>query len=261
MHVIFTGRVGFKNKDGALQFPVFHSKHPCLLLESSSSSSSSAGSGNATAIIHPSAYSVPKASPVVANDVIHKGKLFMVISLGTPAVFNLVTIDTGSTLSWVQCRSCQIQCHTPPPEVGPIFDDGNSSTYQRVSCSSQDCAAVHERLGVLSGCVEQTDTCLYSLRYGSGPLAQYSVGVGTERCPGLEFDVAGELTDGELNEHKHNAIKWNERIFGAALNCHSFSGLEARVQRHADITVLTPAFVETCTACRNVRPGAYEPNY
>ena len=87
------------------------------------------------------------------------------------------------------------------------------------------------------------------------------MGVGTERCPGLEFDVAGELTDGELDEHKHNAIKWNERIFGAALNCHSFSGLEARVQRHADITVRTPAFAETCTACRNVRPGAYEPNY
>ena len=60
---------------------------------------------------------------------------------------------------------------------------------------------------------------------------------------------------------QHNAIKWNERIFGAALNCRSFSGLEARVQRHADITVRTPAFAETCTACRNVRPGAYEPNY
>lgn len=113
---------------------------------------------------------------MVANDVIHKGKFFMVISLGTPAVFNLVAIDTGSTLSWVQCRSCQIQCHTHLPEVGPIFDHRNSSTYQRVACSSKDCAAVHDRLGVLSGCVEETDTCLYSLRYGSGPLAQYSVG-------------------------------------------------------------------------------------
>ena len=92
-------------------------------------------------------------------------------------------------------------------------------------------------------------------------LVQYSVGVGTEQSPGLEFDVAGELTDGELDEHKHNAIKWNERIFGAALNCRSISGLEARVQRHADITVRTPAFAETCTACCNVRPGVYEPNY
>jgi hypothetical protein len=131
---------------------------------------------------------------VVANDVIHEGKLFMVISLGTPAVFNLVTIDTGSTLSWVQCRSCQIQCHTPPPEVGPIFDDGNSSTYQRVACSSQDCAAVHERLGVLSGCIEETDTCLYSLRYGSGPLAQYSVGrLGRDRLRLALTDDGGSV--------------------------------------------------------------------
>ncbi|RLN42454.1 hypothetical protein C2845_PM01G43080 [Panicum miliaceum] len=166
------GSMGSKNKDGTLQFPVFHRKHPCL--ESPSSSSSSRSS-----IIHPAddAYLLPEASPVVANDVVHKGKFFMVISLGTPAVFNLVTIDTGSTLSWMQCRTCQIRCHTHLPEVGPIFDPLNSTTYQHVACSSQDSAAVNERLGVLSGCVEEKDTCLYSLRYGSaGPLAQYSVG-------------------------------------------------------------------------------------
>ncbi|CAN6170537.1 unnamed protein product [Urochloa humidicola] len=159
--------MGSKNKDGALQFPVFHRKHPCL---------ESSFSGKNNSVHQAAAYLLPEPSPVIANDVIHKGKFFMVISLGTPAVFNLVTIDTGSTLSWVQCRSCQIQCHTHLPEVGPIFDHRNSTTYQRVACSSPDCAAVHDRLGVVSGCVEETDTCLYSLRYGSGPLAQYSVG-------------------------------------------------------------------------------------
>ncbi|KAL6643918.1 hypothetical protein ACP70R_018684 [Stipagrostis hirtigluma subsp. patula] len=160
--------VGSRNKDGALQFPVFHRKHPCLASNSSSPSNSTG--------VHPAAYLLPEASPVVANDNIHKGKFFMVISLGTPAVFNLVTIDTGSTLSWVQCQVCQIWCHSHAAEAGPVFDPRSSTTYGRVACSSRDCAAIHDRLGIPFGCVEETDTCLYSLRYGSGPSAQYSVG-------------------------------------------------------------------------------------
>ncbi|GJM87895.1 hypothetical protein PR202_ga03895 [Eleusine coracana subsp. coracana] len=116
------------------------------------------------------------ASPVVSNDMIHKGKFFMVIRLGTPPVFNLVTIDTGSILSWVQCQPCQIWCYTHNPEAGPTFDPLNSTTYQRVACSSQDCTGIQERLGVQFGCMEEMETCLYSFRYGSGPMAQYSVG-------------------------------------------------------------------------------------
>jgi hypothetical protein len=82
---------------------------------------------------------------VVARDNVHKGKFLMVIGLGTPpAVFNLVTIDTGSTLSWVQCQPCQILC------------------------SSRDCADVHEFLGIPFGCVEETDTA--SIASATGPV-------------------------------------------------------------------------------------------
>ncbi|CAL5077525.1 unnamed protein product [Urochloa decumbens] len=142
---------GSKNKDGAFQFPVFHRKHPCL-------ESWSSGRKNNSIHDEAAAYLLPEASPVVANErcdpqrqVLHGDQP------GHPRPAR--SSATRTFRRW-----------------GPIFDHRNSSTYQRVACSSQDCAAVHDGLGVLSGCVEETDTCLYSLRYGSGPLAQYSVG-------------------------------------------------------------------------------------
>jgi hypothetical protein len=172
--------IGLTNKDGALQFPVFHWKHPCLQKLDTSSR---------TQVHHPDA----EASPVVARDNVHKGKSLMVIGLGTPIVFNLVTIDTGSTISWVQCQPCQMLCESWTAEAGPTFDPRNSTTYQRMSCSSRGCADIHEFLGIPFGCVDETDTCLYSLRYGSGPLAQYSVGkLGKDR---LRLTLAAQDRD------------------------------------------------------------------
>ncbi|KAK3124188.1 hypothetical protein QOZ80_7BG0583100 [Eleusine coracana subsp. coracana] len=195
---LFGNDMGLKNEDGALQFPVFHWKHPCLQQLDSSPS----------AEVHPAA----EASPVVARDEIHKGKFLMVIGLGTPAIFNLVSIDTGSTLSWVQCQPCQIWCKSRAAEAGPTFDPRNSTTYQRVSCSSRDCADVHELLGIPFGCVEETDTCLYRLRYGSGPLAQYSVGKLGKDTLRLTLTVAAD----------------DDFIFGCSEDV-NFAGLEAGI--------------------------------
>lgn len=169
------GIVGL-NKDGAFQFPVFHRKHPCL-----------------SSLIHPT--NVPaEPSPVVGNHEIHEGKFFMDISLGTPPVANLVTVDTGSTLSWVVCQRCQISCHTTAPEAGSVFDPDKSTTYELVGCSSRDCADVQRSLVAPFGCIEETDTCLYSLRYGSGPSGQYSAGrLGTDK---LTLASSSSIIDG-----------------------------------------------------------------
>ncbi|RCV36528.1 hypothetical protein SETIT_7G325800v2 [Setaria italica] len=143
------------SKDGAFHFPVFHRKHPCL---------------DDPSPVH--AASVSDAGTVVGNDEIHKGKYFMAISLGTPSVFNLVTIDTGSTLSWVNCERCEIRCHGKADEAGPRFDPHSSATYRQIGCSDEDCVDIHQDNGIPYGCIDETDTCLYSVRYGS----QYSAG-------------------------------------------------------------------------------------
>jgi hypothetical protein len=70
------------NTDGALRFPVFHRDHPLLPSWIQSSN-------------------IPDAT-VIRGDSLREVVFFVAISLGTPAVHNLVTIDAGSSLSWVQ---------------------------------------------------------------------------------------------------------------------------------------------------------------
>ena len=56
------------------------------------------------------------------------------VSLGTPAVTQTVLMDTGSDLSWVQCRPClAATCH---PQQDKLFDPARSATYSAFSCSS-----------------------------------------------------------------------------------------------------------------------------
>ncbi|KAF2932385.1 hypothetical protein DAI22_05g284100 [Oryza sativa Japonica Group] len=97
------------------------------------------------------------------------------VKLGTPAVQYLVTMDTGSSLSWVQCRPCTIKCHVQPAKVGPIFDPSNSSTFRHVGCSTSICSYLGRTLRIQSkACMEWEDICLYTMSYGGG--WAYSVG-------------------------------------------------------------------------------------
>ncbi|CAL4989215.1 unnamed protein product [Urochloa decumbens] len=83
------------------------------------------------------------------------------VRLGTPALTQTMFIDTGSDVSWVQCKTCS-QCH---PQADPLFDPSKSSTYSPFSCGSAACA----QLGVEgNGCSSSSQQCQYMLRYGDG---------------------------------------------------------------------------------------------
>ncbi|XP_066375830.1 aspartyl protease family protein At5g10770-like [Miscanthus floridulus] len=59
------------------------------------------------------------------------------VSFGTPALPQIVVIDTGSDLSWLQCKPCSSgQCS---PQKDPLFDPSHSSTYSAVPCVSDEC--------------------------------------------------------------------------------------------------------------------------
>nr|CAB3463103.1 unnamed protein product [Digitaria exilis] len=175
--MLFGGVRGL-SKDGAFHFPVFHRDHPCV--------------DPSPPAVH--AASVSDAGVVMGNDKIHKGKYFMGISLGTPTVFNLVTIDTGSTLSWVNSESCQMSCHDQAAEAGPKLDPRRSATYRQTGCSDEACVDVHQDNGIPYGCIDETGTCLYSVRYGS----QCSAGkLGRDRLAlGDNFTVVDDFTFG-----------------------------------------------------------------
>ncbi|RID67044.1 hypothetical protein BRARA_D02150 [Brassica rapa] len=87
------------------------------------------------------------------------GEFFMSITIGTPPMNVLAIADTGSDLTWVQCKPCQ-QCYK---ENGPLFDKTRSSTYKSVPCESRNCNALstNER-----GCDESKNVCKYRYSYG-----------------------------------------------------------------------------------------------
>ncbi|PAN24551.1 hypothetical protein PAHAL_4G232500 [Panicum hallii] len=87
------------------------------------------------------------------------------LGLGTPAVQQTVLIDTGSDLSWVQCKPCDSSaCY---PQKDPLFDPSASSTYAPVTCGADACKALAD--GYDAGCTNSTGTplCQYGIEYGN----------------------------------------------------------------------------------------------
>ncbi|EEE57700.1 hypothetical protein OsJ_08178 [Oryza sativa Japonica Group] len=72
----------------------------------------------------------PGASVGVGNYVTRMG-------LGTPATQYVMVVDTGSSLTWLQCSPCLVSCHR---QSGPVFNPKSSSTYASVGCSAQQCS-------------------------------------------------------------------------------------------------------------------------
>ncbi|KAG7569278.1 Peptidase family A1 domain [Arabidopsis thaliana x Arabidopsis arenosa] len=100
------------------------------------------------------------------------GEFFMSITIGTPPVKVFAIADTGSDLTWVQCKPCQ-QCYK---ENGPIFDKKKSSTYKSEPCDSRNCHALSssER-----GCDESKNVCKYRYSYGDQSFSKGDVATET----------------------------------------------------------------------------------
>ncbi|PIN14160.1 Aspartyl protease [Handroanthus impetiginosus] len=84
------------------------------------------------------------------------GEYLMKVSIGTPPIEQLGIADTGSDLTWTQCLPCT-QCYK---QNAPIFDPRKTKTYRRVSCQSQQCAAVG------SATCDSRNACQYQVAYG-----------------------------------------------------------------------------------------------
>lgn len=101
-------------------------------------------------------------SPIISGIRQGSGEYFARVGVGRPAKDFFLAIDTGSDVSWLQCNPCS-DCYQ---QTDPIYDPSASSTYNPLSCDSQQCNALQ-----ISAC--RTDTCLYQVSYGDG---SYTVG-------------------------------------------------------------------------------------
>lgn len=81
------------------------------------------------------------------------------VGLGSQAATQTLLIDTGSDVSWVQCKPCP-QCHD---QADALFDPAASSTYAPFSCGSAACAQLGQEG---SGC--SNSQCQYTVNYGDG---------------------------------------------------------------------------------------------
>ncbi|KAI6677992.1 hypothetical protein NL676_038788 [Syzygium grande] len=94
-----------------------------------------------------------KSSITIGN-----GDYLVTVGLGTPRKDLTLIFDTGSPLTWTQCKPCVRSCYG---QSGPIFNPSQSSSYANVSCASTSCSQLSSNLGC-SG-----STCLYSITYGN----------------------------------------------------------------------------------------------
>lgn len=99
--------------------------------------------------------------PTTLGSSLNTMEYVITVGIGSQAVAQTMTIDTGSDVSWVQCNPCPIPpCHS---QAGSLFDPSTSSTYAPFSCGSEACAQLGESG---NGCSDSQ--CQYIVRYGDG---------------------------------------------------------------------------------------------
>ncbi|KAL7192369.1 hypothetical protein ACSBR2_024243 [Camellia fascicularis] len=129
----------------------------------------------ATTISDPESLQTPLTSGASQGS----GEYFARVGVGSPATQYYMVVDTGSDISWLQCRPCT-DCYQ---QSDSIFDPSGSSSYRSISCGSAQCSALE-----VSAC--RTDSCLYQVSYGDG---SFTVGdLATEK---LSFGNSGSVNN------------------------------------------------------------------
>ncbi|KAM3316412.1 hypothetical protein ACQJBY_034491 [Aegilops geniculata] len=199
------------NSDGALEFPLFHRDHPCVQQHYLGHRRSS---GN---IVQKD---VPLPIDLIRNDSINNFLFLMPIKLGTPPVWNLVAVDTGASLSFVQCETCTLRCHKQP-DAGEIFDPSKSSSLRRVRCSEKFCDLIHRALRLQTkACLEEENNCLYTMTFGgsstysTGKLVRDRLAIG-QYAKGYSFPsfLFGCSLDTEYNQYEAGILGFADEPF------------------------------------------------
>ncbi|XP_057832100.2 aspartic proteinase nepenthesin-2 [Cryptomeria japonica] len=109
------------------------------------------------------------------------GEFLLKVSIGSPALSYSAILDTGSDLTWTQCKPC-VECYKQPT---PIFDPSKSSTFSTIPCTSSLCQA-------LPSSICSKSQCEYLYTYGDysstqGILSYESFTLSSEKLPHIAF--------------------------------------------------------------------------
>ncbi|XP_062222174.1 aspartyl protease family protein At5g10770-like [Phragmites australis] len=110
------------------------------------------------------------------------------LGLGTPATSYVMVVDTGSSLTWLQCSPCLVSCHR---QAGPLFNPKASSSYASVSCSTTQCSDLSSATLNPAAC-SSSNVCIYQASYGDssfsvGYLSKDTVSFGSNSMPNFYY--------------------------------------------------------------------------
>ncbi|OWM86847.1 hypothetical protein CDL15_Pgr015883 [Punica granatum] len=106
--------------------------------------------------------------PAKSGSTVGSGNYVVTVGLGTPKRELSLIFDTGSDLTWTQCKPCVKYCYE---QKEPIFDSKASTSYGNISCTSSACSQLSSATGNNPGC--SSSACVYGIQYGD---TSYSVG-------------------------------------------------------------------------------------
>lgn len=110
-------------------------------------------------------------------------------SSSSPTANLTVIVDTGSDLTWVQCKPCSA-CYA---QRDPLFDPAGSATYAAVRCNASACAAsLKAATGTPGSCGTTAgggnERCYYALAYGDGSFSRGVLATDTVALGGASLD-------------------------------------------------------------------------
>lgn len=143
------------------------------------------------------------STPLKSGLSIGSGNYYTKIGLGTPAKYFSMLVDTGSSLSWLQCQPCKIYCHV---QVDPLFNPSLSKTYKTLPCSSPQCSSLKGSTLNDPSCSNATGACVYKASYGD---SSFSTGY-------LSQDVLTLTPSETISSFVYGCGQDNQGLFGKA---------------------------------------------
>lgn len=120
--------------------------------------------------------------PLSSGIKLHTLNYIVTVELGGKKM--IVIVDTGSDLTWVQCKPCTM-CYN---QQGPLFDPSASPSYRNIPCNSPTCDSLQLATGVPGSCSTEQPGCSYELSYGDGSYTNGNLGSEKINLGGIDVE-------------------------------------------------------------------------